>query len=161
MQQRLSVPDRYSTVSYSHRPPILNHSRKNEQPWWDIYWRSCCCQLSVTSYKFQLSPSSDKITHAHTPTCQHSNIRAQGREATKKFSDSNKNNPVLESNLYYLKLHSGVINADLARCTRYRRDEINMIGPDKYWGQYLLKAWKLIIHFRQWKPAPGAALAEW
>lgn len=108
-----------STVLSSHWLLILNHLWKMSSH--DriyiaapavVSLAGCTAMLSITSYKFQLSPSSDKITHA--PTCQHSNAHIK-EEAT--MSDNNK--IILSLNLISTtstvdKLHSSVIKADLA-----------------------------------------------
>lgn len=81
-----------------------------------VTYAGCTAMLSITSYKFQLSSSSDKITHAPTPTCQRSNTHTQSRRQ-QKFCDSNK--IILSLNLISStstvdKLHSSVIKAYLA-----------------------------------------------
>lgn len=118
-----SLRQTVSPVSSSHWLPILNYSWKmNSHD--RIYIAApavvslggCTAMLSITSYKFQLSPSSDKITHTHISPHVSMAIRTQsGRQ--QKFSDSNK--IILSLNLISTtstvdKLHSSVIKADLA-----------------------------------------------
>lgn len=129
--------------------PFLNHSWKmNSHD--RIYIAApavvslagCTAMLSITSYKFQLSPSSDKITHTHTYAHVSGAIHTQSTRQ-QEFFVSNK--IILSLNLISTtstvdKLHSCVIKADLAWFTRYGQDKINMIRLDKYWGQYF---WRL------------------
>ena len=129
--------------------PFLNHSWKmNSHD--RIYIAAsavvslagCTAMLSITSYKFQLSPWSDKITHTHSRPHVSRAIHTQSRRQ-QEFSVSNKIIPslnLISTTSTVDKLHSSVIKADLAWFTRYGQDKINMIRLDKYWGQYF---WRL------------------
>lgn len=92
----------------------------------------CTAMLSITSYKFQLSSLSDKITHTSVSTAVVAQSgQAGGREKERKQA-SKKKSEILPLKLIYSKStqdkpHSGVIKADLAWFTRYRRDRISVI----------------------------------
>lgn len=114
---------RQFSLSSSHWLPILNYLWKMNS--YDriyiaapavVSLAACTAMLSITSYKFQLSPSTDKITHTRISPHVSMAIRAQsGRQ--QKSSDSNE--IILPLNLISTtstvdKLHSSVIKADLA-----------------------------------------------
>lgn len=93
----------------------------------------CTAMLSITSYKFQLSSLSDKITHthAHTQASARRWSHKVGRRARER-KQARKKSEILPLNLIYSqssqdKLHSGVIKADLAWFTRHGRDTISVI----------------------------------
>lgn len=100
VQQPHRDSDRSSTVPLGHRLPILNHSMKMNSHN-RIYtlavaaivsFAACTATLSVTSYKFQLSSSSDKITcsdaHVWAPQCTQYTQGKRLKRGKKKISAS-------------------------------------------------------------------------